>query len=78
MSQTIHLQEIGQVAAKPAKDFAIGEFSVWNAGYTSELIAVTPKGRTQLTWQTRSKDGKIWTRVVKADRLVAFTNRHWR
>jgi hypothetical protein len=78
MTQTIHLQEIGRVAAKPAKDFTVGDFAVWNAGFTSEVISIAPKGRTQITWQVRTKDGKTWDRVVKADRLVAYTDHHWR
>jgi hypothetical protein len=78
MSQTIHLQEIGQVAAKPAKDFTVGDFAVWNAGFTSEVISVASKVRTQITWKVRTMDGKLWDRVVKADRLVAFSDHHWR
>lgn len=79
-TDAIHLQGIGLVHAKPARDFAIGEFAVWNYGHTSEILAATPKGKTQILWRTRTSDGKEWDRVVKADRLVAYTNagRHLR
>ena len=76
--ETIHLQYVGQWQAKAAKDFLIGDFAVWNNGHTSEIISITPKGRTQLAWQIRTKDGKLWDRVVKADRLVAFADHHIR
>ena len=70
--RAIHLQGMGLVAAKPAKDFQVGDFTGWNHGYISEILSIEPKGKTQLTWKTRSEDGKVWQRVVKADRLVAI------
>lgn len=81
MSQTIptiHLQEVGQWKAKPASEFAVGDFAVWNGGSTSEIISIAPKGQTQLAWKIRTKDGKVWDRVVKANRLVAFSDHHVR
>jgi hypothetical protein len=78
MTDTIHLQGIGQFPAKPASDFQIGDFAVWNQGYTSQVINVEPKGKKFLTWRIRTKDGKMWDRIVKADRLVAFSSRELR
>ena len=75
---TVRLQGVGRWAAKPAKDFAVGDFAVWNAGFTSELLSAEPKGRTQVAWTIRTRDGKAWKRVLKADRLVAFTDGHMR
>ncbi len=40
---SIHLQALGQTEAKPAKDFAIGDFAVWNYGHTSEVLSVSSK-----------------------------------
>lgn len=73
--KAIHLQYVGLVAAIPAKDFQVGDYAVWNSGYLSEVVSVSPKGKTQLIWETRSEDGKLWTRVLKADRLVAIADR---
>jgi hypothetical protein len=69
---TIHLQGIGQTPAQPARDFKVGDHTMWNSGATSEIINITPKGATMLTWQVRTTDDKVWTRVVKAQRLVAI------
>jgi hypothetical protein len=71
-SDAIWLQGLGWISAKPARDFAIGDVSVWNYGHPSEIIGATPKGKTQIVWQTRTRDGKVWERIVKADRLVAY------
>jgi hypothetical protein len=72
MSDRVQLQGIGRVAAKPARDFQVGDLAVWNYGYTSEVVSVSPKGRTQLLWGVKTSDGNVLDRVVKADRLIAY------
>jgi hypothetical protein len=73
--QAVQLQAVGLVKAKAAKEFQVGEFTGWNFGYISEILAITPKGNTMLTWTLRSENGTIGTRNVKADRLVAIGRR---
>jgi hypothetical protein len=70
--QTVQLQSIGLVNAKPASEFQVGELTLWNFGYVSEVIAIAPKGKTMLTWTLRSEAGTVGTRNVKASRLVAI------
>lgn len=68
----IHLQGLGSVLAKPAKDFKVGDYTLWNQGYNELILAIVPKGKTLLTWAIRSESGVEGTRVVRADRLVAI------
>lgn len=69
---TVQLQGIGHNVARLASDFKVGESAAWNYGYTSEILAIAPRGRTQLTWTLKSEDGTVATRVVKADRLIGM------
>lgn len=38
--KTTHLQGIGTVNAKPAAELVPGDITVWNFGYTQEVLAV--------------------------------------
>lgn len=43
---TIHLQGIGQAAAKGASELKAGDVLVWNYGSTSEVLAVERAAKT--------------------------------
>lgn len=51
---------------------------MWNYGSTSKIISIAPKGRKMLQWEEETKDGKVWPRTVKAERLVACAEAHVR
>lgn len=48
-NNTVHLQYYGNAPAKPASEFKIGEFMLWNYGMNSRISAIkkeTPKSIT--------------------------------
>jgi len=75
----IHLQGVGEVLAKPAKDFKIGEKFMWNTGATSEIVAIIKETKAFIIFKTKTtkdffgKDEiKYWERKLKKDRLVGI------
>jgi hypothetical protein len=64
--QTIHLQNIGKTAAKPAAELKAGDVIVWNFGSTSVVEAVATGAKTV----TVSLAGG-YARRFNASRLVA-------
>lgn len=73
MTQSIHLQGIGQFTAKPASDLKIGDTTVWNYGHTAEVISVRAQGKS-IYVALRTEDGKDWPeRRFLSSRLVACT-----
>ncbi len=51
---TIHLIAIGDVEAIPAAELRAGMRVMWNYGYTSDVVAIAPKGRDSLSVTLRS------------------------
>lgn len=49
--QTIHLQNIGKAKAKPAQEFKIGEFMLWNYGSQSKVISITKETKAFITFE---------------------------
>ena len=72
MEQTVQLQVIGHVRAKAAKDFKVGEYSVWNYGGTSKILCPKIQTKTQLVFITETPDGRKWERRLKKERLVGI------
>lgn len=68
---TTHLQGIGTVNAKPAKDFAPGETMAWNAGETSTVVSTRQVSACYVEITERS-NGKTFVRRFKSDRLIAI------
>ena len=72
--ETIKLQGIyGQQKAVPAKQLKACDLIIWNFGYKSEVIGITPSktGKT-ITFMLKSLDsGNISPRKMGADRVVA-------
>ena len=48
MVDTIHLQGIGRVRAKKAKDFKVGEKFLWNYGSRSKILKILKETKTQI------------------------------
>ena len=70
---TIHLQYFGQAEAKPASQFKVGDFVMWNTGTETQIVSIQPKGKQFLLWMEKDRDGKTWgPRTVKISRLVAI------
>ena len=75
---TIQLQGLGQVNAKQAQDFSIGETMMWNFGYTSEILEIVKETKTQIIFKLNSicsmgkNTGFIGERRLKKQRLVGF------
>ena len=49
--QTIHLQGIGKVEAKPAQEFQIGEFILWNFGSQSKIVGIAKETKAFITFK---------------------------
>ena len=75
---TIHLQGVGRVEAKPAKEFKIGESFMWNYGSTSEIKRIVKETSSYITFEIEYEaySGKmeLGERRLKKDRLVGIGN----
>ena len=75
MSQTIHLQFVGEHPAIPARDVKIGDVLVFNWGYTEKVRSITPnKSGKSLIFEYEGTDsnGKHWTQTKRVGTLVAI------
>jgi len=72
MIDSVHLQYVGRVKAKPAKDFRIGEKMMWNGGSTTEVVSVVKTTAKFITYGLRDDESGPWVRRLKKDRLVAI------
>lgn len=79
MANTVKLQGIygahnGAHKGTPTKDLKVGDVIVWNYGYKSEVVEITPSktGKT-ITFMLKSlESGNINPRKMGADRLVVI------
>lgn len=75
MANTVKLQGIyGAHKGKPTKDLKVGDIIIWNFGYKSEVVDITPSktGKT-ITFMLKSfESGNISLRKMGADRLVVI------
>jgi hypothetical protein len=69
---TIHLQGLGKVPAKPVREFQPGEFMRWNYGSSTEVIRVEPKGKMADVYFVGHEHRK--PRRMGLDRLAAIGN----
>jgi hypothetical protein len=65
------LQGVGWGQGTPAQEIKPGDKLMWNYGYISEVLAISPRGKTQLTFSLRSENGAVHDRVMGRTRLVA-------
>ncbi len=70
-TQSVHLQGIGRVTAKPAGEIRVGDDLYWNYGIRYTVVAVEPCGTKSVNVTERSADGKQYTRRMLKTRLVA-------
>lgn len=69
---SIHLQSVGRVPAIPAGDLKPGMRLMWNFGYTSDVVSVTPVGAKSIVVVERStQTGTESSRRFLKTRLVA-------
>ena len=75
MADTVKLQGIhGEKKGTPTKDLKIGDIIIWNFGYKSEVVDITPSktGKT-ITFMLKSlESGNVNSRKMVADRLVVI------
>ena len=75
MANTVKLQGIHvEKKGTPTKDLKIGDIIIWNFGYKSEVVDITPSktGKT-ITFMLKSlESGNINPRKMGADRLVVI------
>jgi hypothetical protein len=72
-TQTVQLQSVGHVAAKPAKDFKVGEFMAWNFGYASEVLEIVKETKSFITFKLSSTESDyVGERRLGKNRLVAI------
>ena len=69
---TVQLQGVGRVAAKPAGELHAGDVIMWNYGYTSSVVEITPRGKTQINVEMWNRSTATRSsRVMSKTRLVA-------
>lgn len=73
-TQTIRLQGIGHVSAKPAADLKAGDVTVWNYGHAHEVLSVESVSPAFVVVHMIKEQGApgVWTRRMKRDRLVGI------
>lgn len=77
----IHLQSVGKVEAKPAQDFQIGEYMMWNFGQVSKVVKVLKETKSFITFEVLCPDvwgdwaqAKTYERRTKKETLVAIAD----
>lgn len=69
----VHLQGVGLHDALPADQLHAGMHIVYNFGYTSEVIAVSPtKSGKSVIVTTRADDGREYVRRYSVGSMVAY------
>jgi hypothetical protein len=65
------------IAGQAAADLKVGDFLMWNYGYITEIVAITPKGKTQMIVTERDlgmggkkPSGKDYSRTLKRSTTV--------
>ena len=65
------------IAGQAAADLKVGEFLMWNYGYITEIVAITPKGKTQMIISERDlgmggrkPTDKVYQRTIKRSTTV--------
>lgn len=76
---TIHLQAIGTCRAKYARDIVAGDVLVWNYGMRSLVMGVreVSKCYIEITGRSEGASDSTWTRRLKKDRAVGYSQRPW-
>ena len=70
---TTHLQGIGHVPAKTAQELRNGDIVMWNFGYTSLIVDIVPRGKTQLVaMMVEQQSGTFTQRVMKRTTLIGM------
>lgn len=72
MTQSIHLQEIGQFTAKPAGELKAGDTTVWNFGSTAKVVSIRAHGKSVYVVLNDGK-AEYPERRFLASRLIACT-----
>ena len=70
--QTIHLQSIGKVPATESINLKVGDITIWNFGYTSEIVEVIKETAKTRVLKIKSESGEFFERRFKNDRLVGI------
>lgn len=68
---TIHLHGIGRVPAKTAGDLTVGDITIWNYGYPSQVCGIVPKGaQSVIVHLADIKTGYLAARTMRKTSLV--------
>ena len=71
--QTVQLQGVGKVKAKPASEFSVGDFMGWNFGHCSLVVGVAKETKSFITYELQNPEtGDIHERRLGKSRLVAI------
>lgn len=75
----VHLQSVGKVEAKPAQEFEVGEYMMWNFGNVSKIISILKETKSFITFEVLCPDcwgdwaeAKTYERKTKKEKLVAI------
>jgi hypothetical protein len=68
---TLYIRDVGHVLAKPASEFKVGEYRLYNYGKTGRIINITSKGKNSFVF-TIDRDGQQQNVIVRATTLLAL------
>jgi hypothetical protein len=70
------LQGIGLVLGTPAEEIKVGDYLMWNFGYTSEVDSIIKETAKTLTISViESKTRKLYERKLNKSRLVCLLSK---
>ena len=70
--KTIHLQFIGKLQAKPAKEIKLNDAIIYNYGETSKVLSIIRETNKSIWFQLLSDRGKTYTKQYNKNTLLAF------
>lgn len=76
MNQSVHIQNIGKVVAKPASELKVGDILLYNFGYTSTVKTVEQRGKSVYITVLNHSDNAEYSRRYTKTRLVAMSSKN--
>ncbi|CAB4144502.1 hypothetical protein UFOVP457_47 [uncultured Caudovirales phage] len=74
--RAMRLIEMGLVLGTPASEIKVGDFLMWNYGYTSQVNSIIRETAKTLTISvTETKSQKIFERKLHKNRLVCLLSK---
>ena len=73
-TDSIQLQGIGKVHAKPASELKVGDVTIWNYGYREMVETIEIRGNSVYVTLRCQKSGQLFSRRFLQSRLVGISS----